>query len=240
MGDDLNPLKRPRIQDASPSDSIVDVKKHPSLYLSDGNIVLYSAASEGEAVAFCVHRSMLSKVSLIFADMFSLPPSDVNEQHEGRPVVRMQDRASDLEQLLKILYHESSLPMKRLDPQFPSEVKPILQLANKYEITSLRGQIVSRLTEDWPTTLREWDALEKDIATMRETWDERLDYTASGSDFSLDSHLPEPVGALHLAKECEVPQILPAVFYHLSRLSFSFLFSWAGNARSFFVSPNGS
>ncbi|EPQ50724.1 hypothetical protein GLOTRDRAFT_66839 [Gloeophyllum trabeum ATCC 11539] len=172
-----------------------------------------------QETGFLVHRSMLCKVSPIFADMFTLPPSNVNESFEGLPVVQMPDAAEALEMFLKILYQEAALPVKRLDPNTPALVGPLLGLATKYEVEHLRTQVVARLMEDWPTSLPAWDTLEAEITAMREGWHSRHNCTGPTCDEPLDHHLPEPVAAIQLAKQYKIPAILPSAFYHLSRLS---------------------
>ncbi|EPQ50720.1 hypothetical protein GLOTRDRAFT_50178, partial [Gloeophyllum trabeum ATCC 11539] len=148
----------------------------------------------------------------IFADMFALPPSDSNESYERRPCIQMPDSAEDLEAVLRLLYYETTLSLERLDPKTPSIVDPILSIATKYEIRVLREPIIKQLTEDWPTTLKAWDVLEKEIAVMlKAAYDDPV-------VFIMDDHLPEPVSAIRLAYKCGVPTILPAAFYHLSRL----------------------
>ena len=65
----------------------------------------------------------------------------------------------------------------------------------------IRERIVEHIEQDWPITLRLWDTLERQI------------------NLNSYHHLPEPASAIRLARECNVPSILPAAFYHLSRLS---------------------
>jgi hypothetical protein len=49
---------------------------------------------------------MLSKVSPVFENMFTLPTGDAEEKFEGVPLVHMPECAEELESLLKVLYHE--------------------------------------------------------------------------------------------------------------------------------------
>ena len=77
------------------------------LWLEDGNIVIAATdeTQEEKAVyAFKCHRSVLSEKSEIFADMFSLPPSDVNQTIEGVPRVHLEDPVDDLRAFLQMLY----------------------------------------------------------------------------------------------------------------------------------------
>lgn len=113
----------------------------------------------------------------------------------------------------------SALPFKRLDPRTPYSVKPILSLANKYGMDQLRHRIVEHFEGDWPRSLWQWDKLEFEIKSMLHT---RMTGCYFGSDIEchpIDDHLPEPASAIRLGRECDVSSILPAAFYHLSRLS---------------------
>lgn len=135
------------------------MKEHETLWLYDGNVVLCAKNLNGEHVGFRVHMSVLSKASPIFADMFALPASNANELWGGQPFIRMPDSAEDLEEVLKILYHETTLSLERLGRNTPLIAEPMLiarGLATNHEITSLRYPIVKRPTEDWPTSIVTW------------------------------------------------------------------------------------
>lgn len=107
------------------------------------------------------------------------------------------------------------LPFKRLDPLTPSAVSRLLPLANKYCMDALRARIVQHIEQDWPQSLAQWDQLEGEIEVMIEG--RRID--RQSSCMLLDDCLPEPASAIRLGRECNIPSILPAAFYHLSRLS---------------------
>ena len=109
------------------------------------------------------------------------------------------------------------LPFKRLDPATPSLVQDVLRLANKYEMVQLRQRIIMHLEGDWPQSLWKWDRLEAEIRASILSWEDESAQT--GLIGYPDDHLPEPASAIALARSCDVPSILPAAFYHLSRLS---------------------
>ncbi|KAF8808346.1 hypothetical protein BYT27DRAFT_7097071 [Phlegmacium glaucopus] len=171
----------------------MDQRAHDSLYLVDGNIVLIAPCTTGQHTVFRVHQSILAKNSPVFETMLALPGAHANEMYDGVPLVQLPDGAEEVESLLRVLYHECALPFKRLDPNTPSSVKRVLTLANKYGMENLRDRIVMHVEADWPQSL----------------WHRE----------HLDDHLPEPASAIRLARECNIPNILPAAFYHLSRLS---------------------
>lgn len=99
-------------------------ERHTSLYLPDGNIVL-EATSELDnpdvsrrVVLFRVHKSVLSRQSEVFADMFGLPASSASasESYDGVPVVELPDSAEDVESLLEVLYDPWYVPFSRCRP----------------------------------------------------------------------------------------------------------------------------
>lgn len=110
----------------------------------------------------------------------------------------------------------SALPFKRLDPRTPYSVRQVLSLANKYDMDVLRNRIIEHVQQDWPPSLWQWDKLESEINSMKNIW-----HIEQGDDQCsyVDDHLPEPASAIRLARDCNVPAVLPAAFYHLSRLS---------------------
>jgi hypothetical protein len=111
----------------------------------------------------------------------------------------------------------STLPFKRLDPNTLDSVKCVLILVNKYGVDRFRCRIVEHIEGDWPLSLWQWDKLEAEINFMLCTWS--LGCHKNPEYLYSDGHLPEPASAIRLAKECDISSILPAAFYHLSRLS---------------------
>jgi hypothetical protein len=112
---------------------------------------------------------------------------------------------------------DSALPFKRLDPRTPCSVKCILSLADKYGMDRFRHRIVEHIEGDWPRSLWQWDKLEVEIKSMLQTW--TADCYDTSEYLPIDDHLPEPASAIRLGRECDISSILPAAFYHLSRLS---------------------
>lgn len=103
----------------------------------------------------------------------------------------------------------STLPWTPRSPHNPILITPILELSRKFGIDRMREQIHQHLESDWPQTLQDWDKLESNIELM-----------ANGSDVQrIDDYFPEPASAIKLARQFDFPSILPAAFYHLSRLS---------------------
>ncbi|EDR07095.1 uncharacterized protein LACBIDRAFT_328032 [Laccaria bicolor S238N-H82] len=132
---------------------------------------------------------------MVFRDLFSIPPVDEMETYEGVPLVYLMDRSDTLQSLLQLVYNDIDSPFWRLDPCTLRHLHDILELTDKYAIDYLRENIVTQIESCWPRTLRRWDELDP------------------------NGLLPEPASAIRLAREHIIPSILPAAFYHLSRIS---------------------
>ena len=77
------------------------LSRNADFWFSDGSIVVIV-----EDTAFRIHKSVLSKHSEVFANLFTIPqPDDLNEVVEGCPTVRLvNDDLSDFTDLVKALY----------------------------------------------------------------------------------------------------------------------------------------
>ncbi|TDL17691.1 hypothetical protein BD410DRAFT_754226 [Rickenella mellea] len=189
--------------------------RHESLYHSDGDWVIFAPISAGGHMIFRVHKFLLCHHSPIFSDLLTLPQGaeEMREMYDGVPALHLTDPAKDLAFLLDVLYDPSALPYEALDPYTPILVRGILSLATKYFISSLRRRIVQQLQKDWPTTLNEWDTLEGHIVAWSPPDPE------NPMNIWLDGSFPEPASAISISRRFDIPQLLPAAFYHLSRLT---------------------
>ncbi len=89
--------------DTDGDDTDVAATPHGDLWFADGSVILAT-----KDVEFRVHMSLLTRHSVFFRDMFSLPqPTALNGGSsfiEGCPVVRLHDSSEDLTNLLLALY----------------------------------------------------------------------------------------------------------------------------------------
>ncbi|KIP09508.1 hypothetical protein PHLGIDRAFT_86570 [Phlebiopsis gigantea 11061_1 CR5-6] len=186
--------------------------RHPSLYFPDGDIVLCAAAKSGIYQAFRVDRVYLIRSSPVLRDMLSgsspgaVTSSDV---FDGVQMLRLNDDASELANLLELLYNTVTVSLQRLDPSNPLRAMGILRLATKYAMDPLRKIILHCIEADWPRTLGEWDQLQATVAHAREL------NGGAGGPF-IDDCFPEPAAAIRFASEFGCPSILPAAFYQLA------------------------
>lgn len=73
----------------------------------------------------------------------------------------------------------------------------------------VRSKVVARIEADWPITLEEWDQDEEFYSS-----DDIRDFKRRRR---LRSAPPEPAAAVVLARRFDMPTILPAAFYELTR-----------------------
>lgn len=199
---------------AGPPSSKEPLIKHVDLWFSDGSVVL-----QAESTLFRVHQSQLARRSVVFSDMFTLPQPVVTtshatfaeESHEGCPVVRLHDSEKDVANLLLALYDGPTFGDN--DPDDFAIVSGILRLSTKYAMDSLRSKAIVHLNIAWPTSLKGWD--------LREDKAHACDLASSTEHASL---YPSPIDIINLARETNVPSLLPAAFYDISRYTFSQIF----------------
>ncbi|TFY59748.1 hypothetical protein EVG20_g7671 [Dentipellis fragilis] len=172
---------------------------------------------EDGPVVFRVHKSILARSSSVFDDMFSLSAGEAMELYDGVPLVRMPDTGEDLESFLQYLYCDPLLSLKPYDPDMPLKVRPLLRMADKFQVDALREHIVAQLVSDWPQTVRQWDKLESEIKAREDTLSS--DYQYQQKWIFVDDQFPEPASAIRLARDFNMPEILGPAFYHLSRIN---------------------
>jgi hypothetical protein len=105
---------RVSVEAKTDTDGTSDLKRHPDLWFTDGSVVL-----RAENTLFKVHISQLSRHSVLFHDLFTLPQakespltpvvgqsphSNSLAKLDGRPVVHLHDIAEDVGNLLTALY----------------------------------------------------------------------------------------------------------------------------------------
>ncbi|KAJ7141500.1 hypothetical protein C8R44DRAFT_847195 [Mycena epipterygia] len=189
----------------------------PDFYIEDGNIVLSAKDSKNHTTYFRLHRSTLMKHSPVFADMFSMPPPPTTDQYDDVPLAEMPDDADALRDFIALLYEPQSISALLDVDDFALKMLKPTQLAKKYQVDWICKMVASQLQKQWPTTVGGWDRIAEDEGdeVMRAEFG---DWTPEWEDATLRlRQLPEPVSAILLARECDVPAILPFAFLHLLR-----------------------
>ncbi|KAF7294471.1 BTB domain-containing protein [Mycena kentingensis (nom. inval.)] len=194
------------------------LNKHDDLWFADGSIIM-----QAESTLFRVHKSYLSRHSVLFKDIFMLPQpprsrsrsvgsevldSAVLEELESCPVVFLHDKAQDVTVFLRALYDGCDWGNNnRADFEV---VSGILRLATKYIVDSLREKALKHISTAWPSTLKGWDARE-DVGRAFE-----METSTSSGHF-----YPSPIAVINLAREVDAPSLLSSAFYDLCRYTYS-------------------
>ncbi|KAJ7145140.1 hypothetical protein C8R43DRAFT_551540 [Mycena crocata] len=119
----------------------------------DGSIILQAHKTQ-----FRVHWSVLSLHSSFFRDMQGLPQPDSPDQPsiDGCPIIEVSDSAEDVKHLLKTLYD----PLFFLQVALPLPViASHIRLGRKYDFKDILSTVVERLTDEFPASLEDYDAL---------------------------------------------------------------------------------
>ncbi|KAF7356925.1 BTB domain-containing protein [Mycena venus] len=194
--------------------------KYPSLWFNDGDIVLSpNTGYRPELPSFLVHRHVLSTNSPVFAAIFKQPFAVQRNQIEDIQeidVLQVKDPAEDLAVLLSCLYY-LKLPFRRDQPTVNVDLGGLLRLCTKYQISDLAAKVVNQLKFEWPTSLSIWAEHETRIRKWGIAHADAPNGQIDGQ--YLDNRFPEPVSIIQLAREFNIPELLPAALYTLSLIS---------------------
>ncbi|KAJ7037770.1 hypothetical protein C8F04DRAFT_952317, partial [Mycena alexandri] len=155
-------------------------------WFDDGNIIL-----EVESTQFRLMKSILSKHSSVFREMFTMPLPADEPTIENCPVVVLSgDTAQDWTLFLGAIFpksHPGELPTFSL-------LAAILRLSKKYDFPLFRQKCVRRLREACPTSLKDYNDFSKGWKSFNSIDSENQDI-----------RLP----LISLAREAGLPSLLP-------------------------------
>ncbi|KAG9017308.1 hypothetical protein FRB93_007422 [Tulasnella sp. JGI-2019a] len=140
--------------------------RDPVYYFPDGNI--YIAVRK---TLFRVYRGLLARHSIVFHDLFDIPPpTDGSDSSEGVAVVNLSDTLSEIRMLLKFVYGdiaccESIYCSEMLEIPF-GDLENILRVSHKYDVKRLYGWALENLHQ-YPSTN---DASQSNFLTSVEWW----------------------------------------------------------------------
>ncbi|KLO05410.1 hypothetical protein SCHPADRAFT_862430 [Schizopora paradoxa] len=165
---------------------------HEDFWFEDGSIVLAT-----DVHLYRVHKGMLSRFSKVLNDLFELPTGDADaDNSEGVPIVRMVgDSDEGVLILLRALYGMSL--RDTLGELTLMEIASLLSISSKYDFQDIRAIVKQYLESLFPDTLKKYK-------------DSKIHKREYPSD-----HLFELIA---LARRCEVPMILPTLYYLCARL----------------------
>ncbi|KAL0572671.1 hypothetical protein V5O48_009295 [Marasmius crinis-equi] len=173
---------------ASEEGSTGSVQKSSDIWFDDGNLIIAS-----EHVYFRVYKGIITHNSPVFADMVQLPQPRNVEEFEGCPVVRVHDTPTEIMHFLKALHDVSYFDLYTTESVEWACFSAVLRLSTKYQVERLRQRAHTLLSNLYPMSLARWDA--RDSITNLESFEAR------------------PFAVYLLAKETDLPTILPAALY---------------------------
>ncbi|KAK7690501.1 hypothetical protein QCA50_005599 [Cerrena zonata] len=189
--------KRPRSDNEPPA----KISRSSDIWYEDGNIVLIA-----QDLAFKLHRSVLSRCSEVFRDMFEVTQpylSDDVPMFGDSPIVYLSDTAKELSLFLKIVYSHGEDPYFRVsEVPAPMEwVSTLLRLGRKYQVAFVADEAIRRLKLTCPTDHGVYLELEhREMIT---------DYEGGGMSIFI----------VNLARAFDIPELIPIALYRCCQLS---------------------
>lgn len=184
-----------RVEPSPPpeDDAIV---KHPDFYFPDGSVVIIV-----ENTAFRIHKYVLARHSEIFNGMWDVPQPPTSDMYDGCPSVKLTDSKTDFIDVMRVMYDVFYFDALRADAKLKdliNFISGILRVSTKYNMVAIRKKCISVMQGAFPSTL----------ATCDIVLSKKYEYVPS-----------EVVRIIPLARETNVPVVLPWAFYLCGHIS---------------------
>ncbi|KAJ7355633.1 hypothetical protein DFH08DRAFT_933480 [Mycena albidolilacea] len=183
---------------------------YPRIWFDDGDIVLSASTGYGQSASFLVHQHVLSAHSPTFSAIFNnfsaVRRHNTDGTHDAR-LLQVDDRAEDL---AKPAFRTGHAHRNRRPRRAPSALQkiPNIQSGSKDHYPAQIG--VAHVPLDIRRT-RNTHTKHKHRPRQRPRRQIAGQY--------LDDLFPEPASIIRLAREFNIPELLPAAFYALSLIS---------------------
>ncbi|THU75501.1 hypothetical protein K435DRAFT_974800 [Dendrothele bispora CBS 962.96] len=162
------------------------------LWFEDGTLII-----EARGTAFRVYAGLLSARSSVFRDMMSIPQPESSASHSC-PTVTLHDSPQDLTHFFKAIMDSQYFEPPPYKTNL-SIITGVLRLSTKYDVPYLRRRALMHLDCSYPSTsLKAWDA--------------------RGPVRTIPPIINTPFMLLCLAREVDVPWIMPQLMYCVSGL----------------------
>ncbi|KAI0695551.1 hypothetical protein BC835DRAFT_1273210 [Cytidiella melzeri] len=170
--------------------------RHPELCFVDGSVAILCGRQY-----FLVHLSLLSLHSTILKRMVEAAfKDDTSQRIEGRPALVLPHMPGEMYIFLKAIY--GLIKQTDVTP-FPI-ASALLRLATIYEAATVRSEIIGLFQATWTMSLPQWEIREKNA-------------TDTDGVYSPRDSMAHPIAVVDLARQTNVPELLPSAFYDLSR-----------------------
>ncbi|KAH8101948.1 hypothetical protein BXZ70DRAFT_86681 [Cristinia sonorae] len=170
------------------------------VWFDDGNVVLVA-----EGHSFRVHRGMLIRKSLVFADMFAMAHPRDDGLVEGCPIIPLFDTSKwDVAHMLSAFYDPERYFDTGVRISFDI-VSSMLRMGHKYQIASIKDHAIRRLRLHLPPRLQDFSESACD--------------GGPGEKSAIDFRSRHAIAVISLARRFELYDLLPLSFYFCSRLN---------------------
>ncbi|KAG8983926.1 hypothetical protein FRB90_005653 [Tulasnella sp. 427] len=176
-----------------------------------------------QTTLFKVHGPLLADNSDVFSDLLSLPqPLENQNKVDGLPVINLYDDPIDVLDFINHSYCGVVLPFHPFKQSSFNRLSSLVRFSGKYMSDRLREVAISHIRLDWPSTLLAWDMIQAQLVpqTHQDLQEESKWLLLQDNREDLQEDPIDPYTVIRFAREEDVPEILPAAFYHISRLSF--------------------
>ncbi|KAI0761372.1 hypothetical protein BD413DRAFT_495714 [Trametes elegans] len=204
---------RKRLRYESPEDE-KPFTNHPTLYFDDGNAILRAGRT-----LFCVHKSLLSKHSIVLGELLERP----HERFRGLVHVVMEESAEEVEALLNVVYDGLRVDIQELTVETFPTLANVLRMARRYRIDRPCADIIARIRSEWPATLVQHNAKQSEASARLFQL-----YSVAGQPQEErkqeEDIIVHPASVIALLRECGYndPDVLFPLFYALSRATWQF------------------
>lgn len=109
---------------------------------------------------------------------------------------------------------DRSLSISRWNPDAPLLLAPVMRLATKYQVGTVRKRVVDIIEDSWPRSFEQWLRFNGEVSALQKLYKTGDKSLTGGKPFA--DHIPEPAAAIRFAREFDVPSILPFAYYVLA------------------------
>ncbi|CAA7267441.1 unnamed protein product [Cyclocybe aegerita] len=174
---------------SSPKSTVV---RHPEFYFADGSIILII-----EKTALRIHQSVLTHHSEVFKGLWDVPQLSKLEMYDGCPSVVLSDSVNNLIDVMRPSHFDKIAPETSL-MELVTFISGILRISTKYGMLQIRQKCISIIQDKFPSMLAGCDNILRC----------KIQYMPS-----------EIIRVIPLAREMNIPHVLPWAFYLCAQIS---------------------
>ncbi|KAM5544059.1 hypothetical protein V8D89_002245 [Ganoderma adspersum] len=174
-------------------------KKDEEFWFDDGNIIVVAGDT-----AFKLYKGILSSVSPVFKDLFSMPQPNNPETMDGCLVVRLNDSATELGHFFRLVTKPGFSLLRYHSPPSFRMLAAICRIGHKYQAAKAVEAASERIVMFFEKACSEG-------RSMNACWE--YFWESHQRDIGIKVELTDAIEAVNLARLLDKPTILPFAFY---------------------------